>query len=409
MDMLELKGRYADAKVFTDDIEEEAVSQIINLLNQPFAKDSHPRFMPDVHAGKGCTIGTTMRISECTCPNLVGVDIGCGMLVTELDEPVGDFAKFDEIIHTYIPAGMQVHDYVQAEYPIEDLICYKKLRNPDYLRRSVGTLGGGNHFIEIDQSEDGRHWLVIHTGSRNLGKQVCEIYMDIAADKMKYGQKEQNLASEQLIRELKEQGREKEISAELKKLKDEYRTKFASMDKDLATLSGEDLENYLHDMKICQAYAKLNREMIADIILSRYFGKPLKDFPHWHCIHNYIDVENRILRKGSISAARDEMVIVPLNMRDGCIIGKGKGNPDWNASGPHGAGRKMSRAAAKQRLTIDTFESSMSGIYSSTVNLSTLDEAPQAYKDSDEIIENISETIAVIEIIRPVYNFKASE
>lgn len=407
--MFELKGKYAVAKVFTDDIEEEAVSQIMELLNQPFSKDSNPRFMPDVHAGKGCTIGTTMRISDCTCPNLVGVDIGCGMLVIELDERIGDFAKFDEIIHTYIPSGMNVHDRKQTDFDLKRLHCYKKLKAPDYLVRSIGSLGGGNHFIEIDQSADGRHWLVIHTGSRNLGKQVCEIYMDIAQENLAYGQKEMNLAANRLVEELKEQGREKEISSRLKELKKEYKMKFASQPKDLATVSGIDLACYLDDMKISQEFARLNREMIASIILKHYFGKDMNKFTYWHCIHNYIDVENRILRKGSISAQKDEMVIVPLNMRDGCIIGKGKGNPDWNFSGPHGAGRKMSRSAAKKALTVDSFEKSMEGIYSTTVNQSTLDEAPAAYKDSDEIVEYVSDSIDIVEVIKPVYNFKASE
>lgn len=407
--MFEIKGTYASAKIYTDDIEEEAVSQIMNLLNQPFARDSSPRFMPDVHAGKGCTIGTTMKINDCTCPNLVGVDIGCGMLVVELRERIDDFRKLDEIIHTSVPAGMEIHEKIQTDFPIEKLKCFKKLRNPDYLKRSVGSLGGGNHFIEIDQSIDGRHFLIIHTGSRNLGKQVCEIYMKIAQDNMKFGQNELNKACDELIRTYKAEGKERQIDSALKALKQEFRDKYASSEKDLAVIQGIDLENYLHDMKLCQEYAVKNRETIADIILKNYFSLPLADFESWQCIHNYIDVENRILRKGSISAQKDEPVIVPLNMRDGCIIGKGKGNPEWNYSGPHGAGRKMSRAKAKANLSVSSFEESMKGIYSSTVNESTLDEAPDAYKNADEIIENISETIKVIEIIKPVYNFKASE
>ena len=407
--MLELNGKYAMAKVFTDDIEEQAVSQILNLLNQPFAKNSNPRFMPDVHAGKGCTIGTTMRINDCTCPNLVGVDIGCGMLVIELDERINDFKRFDDIIHQFIPAGMNIHTKAKADYPLDTLHCYKKLRNPDYLIRSIGSLGGGNHFIEIDRSASGKDLLIVHTGSRNLGKQVCEIYMDIAAENLEYGQNASNQACAELIEKLKAEHREKEISTELTKLKDEFHKKYASANKDLATVSGTDLENYLHDMKICQEFARLNRETIAEIILSEYFGKKLNQFTFWYCIHNYIDVDNRILRKGAISAQKNEMVIIPLNMRDGCIIGKGKGNPDWNYSGPHGAGRKMSRSAAKQNLSVNSFEKSMEGIYSSTVNASTLDEAPAAYKNADDIIENVSETIEIIEVIKPVYNFKASE
>lgn len=407
--MLELNGKYAAAKVFTDDVEEQAVSQIVNLLNQPFAQDSNPRFMPDVHAGKGCTIGTTMKINDCTCPNLVGVDIGCGMLVVELEERIDDFRWLDDIIHEHVPAGMNIHAHAKADFPINTLHCYAKLKNPEYLIRSIGSLGGGNHFIEIDRSSDGRDLLIIHTGSRNLGKQVCEIYMDIAAENLEYGQKALNKACNDLIEKLKAEHKEKEISEALKNLKNEFRKKYSAISKDLATVTGNDLENYLYDMKICQDFAKLNRETIADIILTEYFGKNLKQFSFWHCIHNYIDTENRILRKGAISARKNEQVIIPLNMRDGCIIGKGKGNPDWNYSGPHGAGRKMSRSAARQNLGMDSFEQSMEGIYSSTVNASTLDEAPAAYKNADEIIENVSESIEIIEIIKPVYNFKASE
>ena len=407
--MLELNGKYAAAKVFTDDVEEQSVSQIVNLLNQPFAQDSNPRFMPDVHAGKGCTIGTTMKINDCTCPNLVGVDIGCGMLVVELEERIDDFRRLDDIIHEHVPAGMNIHAHAKADFPINTLHCYAKLKNSEYLIRSIGSLGGGNHFIEIDRSSYGRDLLIIHTGSRNLGKQVCEIYMDIAAENLEYGQKALNKARNDLIEKLKAEHKEKEISEALKNLKNEFRKKYSAISKDLATITGNDLEDYLHDMKICQDFAKLNRETIADIILTEYSGKNLKQFSFWHCIHNYIDTENRILRKGAISARKDEPVIIPLNMRDGCIIGKGKGNPDWNDSGPHGAGRKMSRSAARQNLSMDSFEQSMEGIYSSTVNASTLDEAPAAYKNADEIIENVSESIEIIEIIKPVYNFKASE
>ena len=406
--MFELKGKYAEAKVFTDDIEEAALAQIMNLLNQPFAKDANLRFMPDVHAGKGCTIGTTMRITDMVCPNLVGVDIGCGMFVVELPEPVADMAELDRIIHEYVPAGMSVHEKAVADFDLTQLVCYDRLKSPDYLVNSIGTLGGGNHFIEIDETADGGHYLVIHTGSRNLGKQVCELYMDIAQNKMKFGREELNLACRQLTEDLKKAGREREIAAELKKLKESYHEKYSLQDKDLAVITGQDLEDYLHDMKICQAYAAKNREMIAQTILTHLFGISLKDVTHWQCIHNYIDVDNRILRKGSISAQKGEMVIIPLNMRDGCIIGKGKGNPDWNFSGPHGAGRKMSRAEAKKTLSVDDFRDTMSGIFSTTVGQSTLDEAPGAYKNAEEIVEYVTDSVEVLQVVKPVYNFKAS-
>lgn len=407
--MIEIKGKYADAKIFTDDIEEQALAQIRELLDQSFARDSHPRFMPDVHAGKGCTIGTTMHITDKVCPNLVGVDIGCGMLVVPLKEPVTDFERLDEVIHACIPAGMTVHEKAVIDYDISDLKCSEKLKRKDYLIRSLGSLGGGNHFIEIDRAEDGSQYLVIHTGSRNLGKQVCEIYMKKAQDRMEFGTNAMREAVDQLILKLKEEGREREIERSVRKLKEEFKQKFEEMKPDLAVLEGEDLEDYLHDMKLSQVFAKVNREMIADIILKKYFGTELKEYDFWHCIHNYIDTENRILRKGAISAEEGENVIIPLNMRDGCIIGKGKGNPDWNCSGPHGAGRKMSRSAAFKNLTMDDFRQSMEGIYSSTIAASVIDEAPAAYKDSTGIIDNIAESIEIMQIVRPVYNFKAAQ
>lgn len=406
--MLELRGKYAEAKIFTDDIEEAALSQIINLLNQPFAKDAHLRFMPDVHAGKGCTIGTTMHITDQVCPNLVGVDIGCGMFVVELPEVIHDFSVLDRVIHAYVPAGMSVHEHAVESFDLDQLVCAKDLKSKEYLLASIGTLGGGNHFIEVDQEESGRQYLVIHTGSRNLGKQVCELYMEKAQEQMQYGRDALQRACKERTEELKQAGRQREIAQELERLKKFYHEQYALQDKDLAVLKGQDLEDYLHDMKICQAYAAKNRETIAHIILSKLYGCALKDTVHWHCIHNYIDTEHRILRKGAISAQNGEMVIIPLNMRDGCIIGKGKGNADWNCSGPHGAGRRMSRAAAKQTLTVEAFRETMEGIYTTSVGSSTLDEAPGAYKDAEGIIENVAESIEILTVVKPVYNFKAS-
>ena len=409
--MFVLQGKYETAKVFTDDIEPEAISQIQELMNQPFAEGSHARFMPDVHAGKGCTVGTTMHINDCVCPNLVGVDIGCGMFVVELPGPIDNLERLDRIIHEKVPSGMNIHEHAVAEFDLKGLLCYSDLKRPDYLLQSIGSLGGGNHFIEIDEDENGHYYLVIHSGSRNLGKQVCEIYMDKAEKKLAYGQEQLNIASRDLIERLKAQHREREISAELKKLKEEYRTKFNAINKDLATISGQEMEDYLHDMNLTQKYAVLNRETMAAIILSDYYdtktaGELIRN-NSWQCIHNYIDVENRILRKGAISAQKGEKVIIPLNMRDGCIIGIGKGNPDWNFSAPHGAGRRMSRSRAKQELTMSEFADSMKGVYTTSVLESTIDEAPMAYKDAEGIIENVEETIEILRIIKPVYNFKA--
>lgn len=406
--MFELEGKYETAVVFIDDIETEAISQIYTLLEQPFMAGTHPRFMPDVHAGKGCTIGTTMHIKDEICPNLVGVDIGCGMFVVELDRKIENFAKLDEIIHRFIPAGQNVHERAVRSHDIASMACYSSLFDPAYLQASIGSLGGGNHFIEIDETEDGKHMLVIHSGSRNLGKQVCKHYMDIAHQKMGRFREELDIACRNLIERLKEEHRERDINTELQALKKEYTANYGTQNKDLATIRGNDLADYLHDMKICQDYARKNRETMAEIILDKLFGTKLSDYEHWHCVHNYIDVENRILRKGSISAAKGEKVIIPLNMRDGCIIGYGKGNPEWNFSGPHGAGRKMSRSAAKQNLTVEDFKASMDGIFSTTVDISTIDEAPVAYKDAEGIIENIQDTVEVSEIVKPVYNFKAS-
>ena len=410
--MFEIKGKYETAKIFTDDIEPEAITQILEVLNQPFAAGSHARFMPDVHAGKGCTVGTTMHITDCACPNLVGVDIGCGMFVVELENRIDDFERLDKIIHEKVPSGMSVHENAVADFDLSSLRCFRDLNRPDYLVQSIGSIGGGNHFIEIDEDEAGRHYLVIHSGSRNLGKQVCEIYMEKAEKKLAYGQDQLNLASRQLIEQLKQEKREREISAELAKLKALFREKSVATTRDLATISGTDLEDYLHDMKITQAYAVLNRETIARIILSAYYDDAVAEDlirnHSWQCIHNYIDCENRILRKGSISASNGEMVIIPLSMRDGCIIGKGKGNADWNFSAPHGAGRKMSRSRAKMELTMVEFIDSMRGVYTTSVLESTIDEAPMAYKSAEGIIESIGETVEILRIIKPIYNFKAS-
>lgn len=408
--MMEIKGKYAEAKIFTDDVEAEAIAQITELLNQPFAKDSHPRFMPDVHAGKGCTIGTTMHIRDKVCPNLVGVDISCGMLAVKMPVREIDFELFDRTVHDRVPAGNNVHPKPVASFSeLSELKCWKSLKsNQTYFLCSIGTLGGGNHFIELDQAEDGSLWLIIHSGSRNLGKTVCEYYMQKAQDQLKGGRVRNEQERKELIEELKREGRTSEIPDALKELSEKQKAILEVQNKDLAVIEGNDLDDYLFDCAIVNRYAKKNRETMAERILSAY-GWKLKDMEFFHTIHNYIDTEARILRKGSISAKKGEKLIIPLNMRDGCIIGTGRGNPDWNESGPHGAGRKMSRSAAKRELNMEDFRRTMDGIYSTTVDESTIDEAPFAYKDSGSIIENVEETVEILEIIRPVYNFKASD
>ena len=395
--MLELKGKYNTAKVFTDNIEQEAIAQIIELCNQEFVKDSVIRIMPDVHSGAGCTIGTTMTIKDKVVPNLVGVDIGCGMHVSILKEKEIDLELLDKIIYEYIPSGFDIrskeHKYCK-KIAISDLKC----KNHVDLNRamlSIGTLGGGNHFIEVNKDEDGNLYLVIHSGSRHLGKQVAEYYQDLAIKALTDTRKQK----EELIQRLISEGRQKEIQTELSKIK------APKIKKDLAYVEGKNFDNYIHDMKIVQEFAVWNRKAMADEIISRMGLTVINDFS---TIHNYIDTETMILRKGAISAEKGEMVIIPINMRDGSIIAIGKGNKDWNCSAPHGAGRLMSRKKAKEILSLDEFTEIMKDIYTTSVNQSTLDESPMAYKPIDEILENIKDTADIHKIIRPIYNFKSS-
>ena len=396
--MIELQGKYNTAKVFTDNVEPEAVSQIINLLNQEFVAGSQIRIMPDTHAGAGCTIGTTMTISDKIVPNLVGVDIGCGMEAVILENDRVELQKLDKVIHSCVPAGFTVRENI---HPYMDDINLKELRcakhvNMERAELSMGTLGGGNHFIELDKDDDGRLYLVVHSGSRNLGKQVAEHYQDAAVRSLKDKSKETN----SLIAELKKQGRETEFQSELKKLG------VRKVDRTLAFCEGDLFSDYLHDMAIVQHYAVLNRRAIVREIVKNMKFKAADSFT---TIHNYIDLDSMVLRKGAISAKEGERVLIPINMRDGSLICVGKGNPDWNYSAPHGAGRLMSRSAAKASFTLTQFERSMEGIYSSTVNKSTIDESPMAYKPMEEIINNIGDTVEITATIRPLYNFKAAE
>jgi len=375
--MIEIKGKYNTAKVFTDNLESEAMAQILELCNQEFVKDSIIRIMPDAHAGAGCTIGTTMTISDKIVPNLVGVDIGCGMETIKLKQKEIDFEKLDRIIYDHIPSGFDIrkkqHKYVE-NINFDSLAC-KKHVNLERARLSIGTLGGGNHFIEVNEDSNGALYLVVHSGSRHLGKQVAEYYQELA----------------------------------YKELTDINRLKAAipvKISKQLAYVQGESYYNYLHDMKIVQQYAVYNRKAIVDEIINR-MGFEIEE--QFTTIHNYIDLDSMILRKGAISARKGERVLIPINMRDGSLICIGKGNKDWNYSAPHGAGRLMSRREAKRTISLEEFKKTMEGIYTTTVNRSTLDECALAYKPMDEIIDNIQDTVEIIDIIKPVYNFKASE
>ena len=359
----------SDLKVFTDNIEPEALNQIYTLVKQPAFKDCKVRIMPDVHAGAGCVIGFTADLGDKVIPNIVGVDIGCGMLTIELGKIDIDFQFLDNIIRNKIPSGRNTHDSRMVRFDdLQKLYCYRELKDSKHLERSIGTLGGGNHFIEIDLDNEGTKYLVIHTGSRNLGKQVAEYYQKLAHRT--------------------------------------FNPNPLGIPKELCYLTGKYRDQYLHDMEICQKYAVLNRNTIASIILDAMNWKSLGGF---ETIHNYIEIESNMVRKGAISAKDGELLLIPINMRDGSIIGKGKGNSDWNCSAPHGAGRIMSRSKAKETLSIEEFKETMKDIFTTSVNQSTIDESPMAYKPMDEIVNNIKGTVDIIKVIKPIYNFKASE
>ena len=398
-------------KIFTKNIDEEALKQINELLDQDAFEDSKVRIMPDVHAGKGCVIGFTGDLGNKVIPNIVGVDIGCGMLCIELGNVDLDLEKLDNIIRKYVPSGRNVHEKSQSKFAdLEKLYCLKELKNNnDFLERSLGTLGSGNHFIEVDKDEDNNKYLVIHTGSRNLGKQVASIYQNKAVEYCSY-KKEMQEEKEKIKLEYKKQGRKSEITAALIDVEKKYEGK-TKLPIDLCYLEGENREKYLHDMKICQEFARNNRLCIAKQILFNYFNIDNLDnnFKYFETIHNYISFEDNIIRKGAIAARSGERVLIPMNMRDGCIIGIGKGNDDWNKSAPHGAGRIMSRNKAKETVRIDEYKNSMSGIYTTSVNEDTIDEAPMVYKPMQEIVECIKDTVEIEKIIKPIYNFKASE
>ena len=398
--MIELQGKYNTAKIFTDVVDEASITQVIELCNQEFAAGSRIRMMPDIHAGAGCTVGTTMTVSDRIVPNLVGVDIGCGMYTLKLKEKHIELQKLDKVIREKIPSGFGVRSKPHAlagEAELSSLRCIKAV-NPARAELSIGSLGGGNHFIEVDKDESGALYLVIHSGSRHLGVEVAGYYQKRGYDRLN---RCDEAAMRRLAEELKAAGKQKQIEAELTKWKSTKRT---AVPKHLAYVEGEDFENYLHDMEIVQAFAELNRRAIAAQIVKSLKLHVVDDFT---TVHNYIDVKSRILRKGSVSAQKGERLLIPINMRDGSLLCIGKGNEDWNCSAPHGAGRLMSRAQAKQSFTVSEFKKQMAGIYTTSVGADTLDECPMTYKSMEDIAGNISPTVEIISVMKPIYNFKA--
>ena len=401
--MFEIKGKVNTAVCYAKVVEEEAIEQIRRMCDYEFTRGSRIRIMPDVHAGAGCTIGTTMTVTDKAVPNIVGVDIGCGMYTVNLGKTELDFAKIDEAAH-FIPSGMNVWEKKQEPFDLTELRCYKDLISTERLERSLGTLGGGNHFIEIDEAADGTKYLIIHSGSRNLGKQVAELYQRLAVELSK-GKEDYVARRDALVEEYKATGRRGEIQAALKQLKLQYDRSQAAIPEDLCFLYGTFLEDYLHDVVICQRFARRNRELMAQILLSRTGMCGTDGF---HTIHHYIDTDEMILRKGAIAAHEGEKVLIPINMRDGSVLAIGKGNPEWNFSAPHGAGRLMSRKKARESLDLKEYEETMKGIYTTSVSAQTIDEAPMAYKSLEDIIDVIRESVDVIDVMKPVYNFKAS-
>ncbi|MDR0550975.1 MAG: RtcB family protein [Spirochaetaceae bacterium] len=407
--MLEIQGAYNYAKIWTDTLDEKSREQVELLCNQAFTAGSRLRLMPDVHAGAGCTIGTTMTITDKIVPNLVGVDIGCGMetLMLRAESPQAqnfEPALLDKIIHRQIPSGRNIrkteHEYAE-QIPFEQLRCPEA--NIARARRSIGTLGGGNHFIEANRDERGNLYIVIHSGSRHLGLEIANYYQQEAWKQLNKNRKDDIAA---LIQKLKDEGRDGEIQTEVKKLKEQI---IVDIPESLAYTEGSLFDSYINDMKITQHFAELNRRAMMNVIREGLHISESDIQESWTTIHNYIDTDAMILRKGAVSARSGEKLLIPINMRDGSLVCEGLGNEDWNYSAPHGAGRIMSRGMAFKTLTLEDYKKSMEGIYSTTVNRRTLDESPAAYKTMDNIVANISPTAKILDIIKPVYNFKAEE
>lgn len=404
-----IKGDFNEAEVFTENIDKETISQIKQLLDQEFVKNSNIRVMPDCHKGAGCVIGTTMTIKDKIVPNLVGVDIGCGVLCVELGDIDLNLDKIDDFIKNNIPHGFNINNKAVVDY-IDEILKIRCINNikkkPEEFNRALGSLGGGNHFIEIDKDDFNNKYLVIHSGSRNIGLQVAKHYQDVGYNNLNYNNSEYEEKSKEIIESYKKSGKKKKIEKELKKLKESLKIE-SKIPKDLCYVQGQDLDDYLHDMDIVQRYASKNRELMAEKIVE-FIGLDYESLNKFESIHNYIEVDKYMLRKGAISAYEGEDVLIPINMRDGVIIGKGKGNPNWNYSAPHGAGRILSRAEAKNKIHMNDYKASMKDIFTTCVNVSTLDEAPQAYKPIEEIINNITDTVDIKKIIKPIYNFKSN-
>ena len=400
--MLEVTGKHNQAKIFTDVVDQASIAQVIELCNQEFAAGSRIRLMPDIHAGAGCTIGTTMTITDKVVPNLVGVDIGCGMETIRVREGHMELQKLDKLIYEKIPSGFDIrakaHRYLD-QIDLEELCC---ARHVDLLRaeKSIGTLGGGNHFIEVDRDDEGQLYVVVHSGSRHLGVEVAKYYQE---EGYKALNRTDDGSLQELVAELKAAGRQKEIQKELKRLKNLKRT---AIPRQLAYVEGTLFDQYIHDMKLVQRFAELNRQAMIDEIVK---GMKLHVEEQFTTIHNYIDTDAMILRKGAVSARAGERLLIPINMRDGSLLCVGKGNEDWNCSAPHGAGRLMSRAEAKQSFTVSEFKKQMADVYTTSVSKATLDECPMAYKGMEDILDNIGPTAEVVKIIKPIYNFKAGD
>ena len=408
--MFELTGKYGAAKVYATTVEDECISQIYGFMNSPVVEGCNIAIMPDAHAGKGSCIGFTQKLNTenpRVNPNMVGCDIGCGMLVLKISKEAGDklfnkpgLKKFDKIMHTEIPSGMAhrktLHKFAKDFSRIRELIA-----DADYDKElyALSSLGSGNHFVEIDKDENGDYYIVIHSGSRHLGIVVAKYWENRA---IKY-HKNNSKAKVDLINKLKKEGREKDIQTELAKLS------AVIISKDLSYLEGIDVDGYLHDMDICQEFARLNREAMLDVLIEKMGIKKRHILDKFCTIHNYIDIKNGILRKGAISLQKDEIAIIPGSMEYGSLIVKGKGNPDWNFSGPHGFGRKLSRSKAKETLKMEEFKDRMKNIYSTSVCVDTIDESPMAYKSPEDIIPSLADTCDIITHITPIYNFKASD
>lgn len=400
--MIEIRGKYNEAKIFADVVDSASIAQVQELCNQEFTAGSRIRLMPDIHAGAGCTIGTTMTIADKAVPNLVGVDIGCGMETVRIREGRLELQKLDKLIQEKIPSGFAIRDSAHpylGQIDLTELCC---ARHVDLLRaeRSIGTLGGGNHFIEVDRDDDGNLYLVVHSGSRHLGVEVASHYQQAGYKALN---RADDASVEALVARMKAEGREKEIPKEIKRLKNARQTRIP---KALAYVSGDLFAQYIHDMRIVQRFAMLNRQAMVDVIVK---GMKLHVEDQFSTIHNYIDTDARILRKGAVSAKAGERLLIPINMRDGSLLCVGKGNADWNFSAPHGAGRLMSRADARQSFTVSAFKKQMAGVYTTSVSKATLDECPMAYKGMEDILNQIGPTAEVEKILRPIYNFKAGD